>query len=448
VTFELSNRESAILISVAVFMLAMMRFKPVRQSLTSLCRNALKWQLVSTSLLAWGWIALGVVGLSNSRFWDVSMLKATVVWTLLSGTAIAFRGLASDDPEGRFRSAVSDQLKFSALIVFYANLRSLPLLGELLLIPSTAVIGCSMAIVDSDDKLAILRAPLQALTSAIGLCLLIFVTTDVISAPSVYFKIATLKSLILPILLIVWTIPFGYLIGLIGSYEILFVGQKFGNDQPRDVRFYSILKTFELGRINASRVRRMTKLMAARARWAKSHEELDAFYEALRETLLDPDNKESRDFIWPKAEPLPAEIRYNSLDEYLQAATPLFEQSVRLWELTVETFQRTSGGDQPPPDLVASPELEAFLRKEWPTADSIDLAMNDLHHPPETGVRFDRELHSFCSELQQIFWYYSPQNTSITEPSRRGYLVFSSYRTAARQFDRLALAARKLATLN
>jgi hypothetical protein len=446
-TFDLSNRETAILISVAAFMMIMMRFQQVRHSVLSLCWQVLNWKLVSISILAWSWIAFGVVILLIIGFWDTSLLKETLLWMLLSGTAIAFHGLANNNQNSRFRSIISDQLKFSAFIVFYANLRSLPLIGELLLIPSMALIGCSMAIVESDEKFQILKAPLNILTSIIGFCLLFFVTVDVVSNPTAYFTVGTLKSLILPVFLIVWTIPFGYIISLIGACEILLIRQIRGNDQSRDVRFYSFLKAFELGRFDTRRVRRMNTLMAARGRWSKSHEELDEFYEALRETMLDPDNMDYRDFIWPKHETIPGEFRYNSLDEYLEVTTPLFEQAVELWNMTVEIFHRTSGGGEPPPDIEAPAELEAFLSNKWPTAESIDLAMNDLKQPPEHVMRFDRELHSFCSELQQIFWYYSPQNTSITEPPRRGYLVFSSYRVASKQFDRLLLASSKLAAL-
>ncbi|BCX48599.1 hypothetical protein HAHE_25070 [Haloferula helveola] len=447
--FELSNRETAMLICVAVFILVMMwRYKSVRRSLQSVGRQALKWKLASTALLGWAWISLGVALLSHVGFWEVSLMKETVLWALLPGTAIAFRGLGKEDPNDAFRSVVSDQLKLSALIVFYANLRALPLLGELLLIPSMAIIGVSMAIAEGEDRFAILRQPLQGLASLVGFALLIFVSIDVFANPAAYFTTATLKSLLMPPLLIGWAIPFGYGVGLIGAYEVLWVRQKVGGKQPPDLRFYSMLKAFELAGFNAGRVGRMTRLMAGRARWAKSHEELDDLYSALRETLLDPDNKDSRDFMWPKAKPLPGEVRFGSLGEYLEVATPVFEQSVDLWLTTVETFQRTSGGGEPPPDLIAPSELEAFLRSGWPTAEHIDRAINDINLPPEAGIRFDRELESFCAELQQIFWYYSPENTSCTQPPRRGYLVFSSYRSATKQFDRLILAAKKLTASN
>ena len=399
---------------------------------------------MSISLLVWIWVGLGVAILSRIEFWEQSLLNETLFWGALSGTWIAFRGLNCDDPIGRFRPILSEQLQLSAFIVFYSNLGSLPLVGELILIPSLALIGASIAIAESDAKFQVLRAPLQALASIVGLFLLVFVSVKVIRNPDHYFTVKTLKSLILPLLLIAWTVQFGYITSLMGAYEMLLIHSRNSHDQPRDLRFYTILKMIELGHLNARKLRRMDALMASRASWAKSHEELDEFFTALRESLLDPDNKESRDLIWPKTEHALGESRYDSMGEYRAVAIPVLDEAVCLWEVTVATFLETAGGEEAPCDLRAPAKLEEFLSREWPGADNIYQAINDLDRPPDAGNRFDRELESFCSDLHQIFWYYSPNNTSITDRADRCYLTFNAYRIARRQHERLLRAKRKL----
>ena len=436
--FDLSNRETAILIIITLFLGFMMRYPSVRSSIASLVRCALSWKLVAATTLAWLWIAVGVSILSKLGLWEIKYLKETVLWAAFSGTLIAFRGLNAEDPISQFRAVLTEQLKWTTLIVFYSNWESLSLFWELCLIPVLALLGASLAVAESDKKLNPAITPIKGIASLIGLVLLVYVSVKVFQQPDRFFTFDSLVILGLPFALAIWTIPFGYVFSLIGAYELLIIHLRIGNDQPRDLRFYSILKALELGHVNATKVRRINKLMASKATWAKSHEELDNLYESLRETMLDPDNKESRDFMWPEPPLYEGEIRYNSIDEYLQEANPILDLLIELWESTVKEFSHTSGEGTVPH------KLESFLTKRWPEVDAIYQRTNEMNHAPKEGERFDRELQGFSSDLHNIYWFYSPENTSITEPPRRGYLVLSGYRSAEKQFQRLMLATKKL----
>ena len=181
-----------------------------------------------------------------------------------------------------------------------------------------ALLGATLAVAESDEKYKSAIGSLQGLATIIGLGLLVFVSVTIMRHPEKLFRVDTLIVLALPFVLSVWTVPFGYIITLIGGYEQLFINLRIGHDQPHDLRFYSMLKFAELGHVNASKIRRMDKLMATRATWAKSHDELDNLYENLQQTLSDSDNKESRGFIWPEPNLLSGEVRYISVAGYLK----------------------------------------------------------------------------------------------------------------------------------
>lgn len=436
--FDLSNREIAILILVTAFLAIMMRLPNVRNSILSLLRCALSWKLTTGTLLAWLWIALGVWLLSKFGIWTIIHLKETVLWAAFSGTLIAFRGLNADDPIKQFRAVLTEQLKWTSLFVFYANWESFPLFGELLLIPCLAILGGLLGVAESGEKYKIIVAPLQGIASIIGLGLLAYVSLKVFQEPQRFFSFSSLVSLVLPFVLAIWTVPFGYVISLIGVYEMLILHLKIGHDQPRDLRFYSIVKAFELGHVNAAKVRRMDKLMARRAIWAKSHDELDELYKCLRETLLDPDNRESRDFLWPEPELLEGEMRYSSLSEYLEVIDPLLNRARALWHSTVEEFSKTTEQSTIPP------KLERFLSTTWHEADELYQYVNTIHRAPKEAELFDRVLHCFCCELHNMFWMFSPENPADETHTRRDFLTFAGYRYAAMEYERMLRLRAKL----
>jgi hypothetical protein len=437
--YELTNRETATFIWIALFLLYMSRHRSVRESLVSVVCSALKLKLVALACFAWLWIALGVCFLLKLGIWEVIHLKDTVIWALFSGTLIAFRGISSNDPIGEFRAHLSELFRVTALIVFYANWQSLPLVWELLFVPVTAFLAALSAVAATEEKFRPVEILLQWIIGLLGLGMMIYVTALVLRNPDGFLSGSTLVSCLLPFILAIWAVPFGYVSSVISGYEQILLRLR---NAPADLRFYSVLKIAELGNLHATRIRRISSLMAGRAAWEQSQDGLDSFFGELQKTLRDPDNREPRDFIWPKPKLLPGELQYSSLDEYLSAVDPLLDDLIRLWISTIEEFSQTNDEGEVP---VA---LANFLSDNWPEMERIHGLINDLKAAPEEALCFDRELHSFCYDLEHVFSFYSPQDTSIIEPSHRGFMVFSGYRSAQKQFERLALRAKKLAHQN
>ncbi len=435
IQIHLSNRETAILIWLILFLGFVARYPQMRKLLVSFVRAMLAWKLVAFAILAWLWIVIGVSILAKLEIWESIHLKDTIIWAAFSGNLIAFQGMNTDDPIGKLGSHIAEQFKLTTLIVFYSNWGTFPLVGELLLFPILALLGGSLALAGHDKELRQLVPILQWIIGLIGLGMIIFVSMMIIREPENFFNQTTMVSLCLPFILAIWAVPVGYAFSLVSGYEQIFIHLR--NSSP-DLRFYSFLKVAELGHFHATRIRRMDRLMAGRASWEESQDDLDIFFVELRKTLLDPDNKDSRDFIWPKTELIAGEMRYASLEDYLAEVDPLFDDLIRLWESTAETFSHSDNTDK------VTPALSKFLAKNWHEMERIHLGINELNQAPEVAERFDRELHAFCYDLEHVFWLYSPENISILEESRRGFLVFDGYRSATKQFERLLIKTRKL----
>jgi len=428
-----TNREIAYGIIALAFIVWVSRYAPVRNSFKGLVSAAASPKLVTPVLSTWFWITLGVTLLAHLELWDLSLLKETLIWAVFSGITTLFLGVSSDDPNRKFARSLSSQFKVGVVIVFYVNLVTFPLLVEIPLILTLTFLSLIQAVSEQKNVSKYIG---RALGFA-GIILFIVVTWKVIQQPKLIFSFEAVKSFALPFALVIWTIPFGYLFSVLAAYEELFNRLNLKRSQERDLRFYNSLHLFASGRLNASRIKRMDKLLSRKPTWVKNHDEIDDLFKKLGITLQDPDNRDARDFIWPEPELFPGEVRYTSVDDYLEIVNPLFERLLSLWESTSEMFERTSK-EGILPKIVAD-----FLVSRWPKIDALYHEINQLDRAPSGAEKFDQELHVFSADLHQIYWFYSPENTSILELPRRDYLVFSNYRSAVQQSERLSLATRK-----
>lgn len=221
-----STREIALTIWFLIFLIYVSLGKSVRDSVVGVIKAFLNKKLVlafSTMLI---YILLVILILSYIRFWDMSLLKDTIIWILFSGIVLFFN-INKVKHVNYFSKLIKDNIKIIVIFEFLSNFYTLSLLGELILIPIVSffsVVGAfaeySSKKEESYKKVNILCKNILVL---IGLGAIGYVIYKIITEYNLLFSFSNLKSFLLPIILMILTLPYFYFLALFMRYETLFI---------------------------------------------------------------------------------------------------------------------------------------------------------------------------------------------------------------------------------
>lgn len=223
---DMDNREAASLIWLAVFVVAVLSYRPARASLLDLPK-ALFTPIVIVSLallftytgcLLWATHALNL--------WSWNSVPAIVIWFVTGALVLFFRlDRALKEPK-YFRSVFVESVGLFLLVEFYLNLYPLPLLAELLLQGALAVLVLLSAAASLNREH---RGLLTFLTVVQGLVILgVALYTAIrliIEVPGLDW-VELGKQLVLPVVLNLGLIPFLYGFALYAAYEGAFIGMR------------------------------------------------------------------------------------------------------------------------------------------------------------------------------------------------------------------------------
>ena len=258
-----STREIALFIWFLVFLIFTCRTKDTRQSVIGVIKAffAKKLILPYSSLLLY--IVLIVFLLSQIGFWDMSLLKDTCIWVLFSGIVL-FINVNKAESAGYFSKVVKDNIKAVAIWEFIFNFYTLSLIGELILIPvvflfNTMQVFAEYSSKKNEEHLKVVTL-CKTILGLIGFGAICYVTYKTITEYELLFSYANLRSFLLPILLIILTLPYFYGLALYINYDsfITVVKHIHRNEDPSISRGI-IRATFKYANINLKTLKRIWK---------------------------------------------------------------------------------------------------------------------------------------------------------------------------------------------
>lgn len=213
-----STREIALIIWFLLFLFFVSRTKDVRYSIVIKALFKRKLILTFSTLLIY--ILLIVFILSYIGFWDRSLLKDTVSWLLFTGTVLFINNNKAENIN-YFSKLIKDNIKITAIWEFLFNFYTLSLFWELILIPvvfmfATIAFAENSSKKEEDKKVVTLC---KSILGLIGLVMIGYVIYRTVSEYELLLSISNLKSFLLPILLLILTIPYFYALALYMNYE-------------------------------------------------------------------------------------------------------------------------------------------------------------------------------------------------------------------------------------
>src|SRR2546421_9768941 len=141
-----NNREKALIIWILIVLVLLLANKDIRPSFLSVLKALFATKIVIALLVMLAYISLVVFAAYTVHFWDLSLLKDTIMWVL--GTAvIMFVNYDKAIKESHyFKKVLLDNVKLVILLEFIINFYVFNLVVELLLVPVLFAIAALLAI--------------------------------------------------------------------------------------------------------------------------------------------------------------------------------------------------------------------------------------------------------------------------------------------------------------
>jgi hypothetical protein len=155
-------------------------------------------------------------------FWTSADIKDSIFW-LFSVVFVLVFSLNKAKDSNYFKGIIIDTIKVIAILEFVINLYNFSLVTELILLPVLIFIGMLQAEAGLDSKNARVAKILTNLIAIFGFGLLIYSIYKVANGYSDFFKLGTLHSFILPIILSILFLPYLYFLSLYSIYESYFI---------------------------------------------------------------------------------------------------------------------------------------------------------------------------------------------------------------------------------
>lgn len=258
-----NNREIATGIWLGIAALFAGRSEAVRSSVIDLAKVFANLKIVVPILLMAGYVGLEVVLLKRFGVWNISLLKDTVYWLVLSGFALLMNIIGEKETGKFLKSSVLQCVGITALLEFLLNVRTFPLLGELVLLPVLCYLAAASAFAEYNPQYASVGKVFAAIQSLLGVFLFVYVVRSLYLNHADLATRDTLNSLLLPLLLTLLYLPFLYLWKLVTDYEMFFVRLRIFIPNDHRLRSYVRNKTFKYCHVNLFALSRFQKIVLA-----------------------------------------------------------------------------------------------------------------------------------------------------------------------------------------
>lgn len=221
-----TNREIAIGFWIIIVVFVGLFTKPVQQFIRTtfpiiFCRKFVVFYIIFLSFFCFTVCFLYWVG-----FWAVGLLKDTVFWVIFVELPLFVRAIEKAKDNHFFTKLIKDNITLIVIAEFLFNFWTFELVTELILIPCAVFIAILYVIASREEKYQKIKRFFDGLYAILGVVIIVYAIINTIKTPEQLFNLATLKSLLLPTLLLFLNLPIVYGLALYSTYEQLFLRVK------------------------------------------------------------------------------------------------------------------------------------------------------------------------------------------------------------------------------
>jgi hypothetical protein len=245
-----SNREISIIIWLAIFFVLAFAKKSVLKSFGHLISTFFQQKIIDIVLLMIIYVELLILGLALIGFWEMSLLKDTIIWTAFVGFLLLMKTNKINSEKNYLNFILKDSLKGIVIVEFIANFYNFSLAAELILIPIMTIVGISQVFTQDKPEYKPVEKLFSGITSLFGLVVLIYIVYRISQEFGEFANLLTLKSFLLPIILTTLYLPFLYFVALWSLYEVIIIRLGVRLKKKKQIRYLKkqMFMTFLLNR--------------------------------------------------------------------------------------------------------------------------------------------------------------------------------------------------------
>ena len=287
---ELSNRELATVILVALFFVVVLLTPSARRqvlpSIAAVLKVLVNAKILGLFVLYFAYAAAIVVAARTLGVWDLSLLKDTLIVVIFVGMPLLLN--ASEVRNGRLflTKVIKETIGVAALIAFYLGLASLPLWGELIVQPILTLFVLTGFVASRKASTRQVATFCNVLSALIVVFLLAFTSVHMARQWSTYDFRHEGISLAMSIWLPLFLIPFVYVCAFVFQSETILVVLPFFNDKkpvPARVRLALVAGLHLRTRYSSAFVGSWRAQIAEAHTYKAARQVMGAFRKAARE---------------------------------------------------------------------------------------------------------------------------------------------------------------------
>ena len=221
----LSTREQASLILLSVFVIWGLFQRKVREGLPQLILTFLNRSILLSLFLLSLYILLEVWIGYRLGFWNSKLVKETVIWSVVSGSVLLFKGALKANKEPHFfRNAAYATVIPTVFITFFINLTSFNLIAEIVLQIVIAILAVTSIYTHARDigGNEPIRKFCDRILALIVFIWLVYTVRHVFETWAQLDGYQLLWEFVLPIWLTIGLLPFLFALSLYVAYEYPF----------------------------------------------------------------------------------------------------------------------------------------------------------------------------------------------------------------------------------
>lgn len=217
------DRQLATLVLITVALLLVLCTTSGRRTAANLARQALSPAITTPLILYLSWLALVHWFAALVDLWNTRLIGESVFWFGASGLSLIYlastqAGKQDDLFHGRLREAVG----FAVFFECYLNVKTLPLVGELILQTAVIVVVVMRMLTERDERYGRIDRFLRRSLVFTGLGLILYTTVAAARGWAGLDMVQELRKFFMPFWLTLGALPFVYLFALFAAYDKVF----------------------------------------------------------------------------------------------------------------------------------------------------------------------------------------------------------------------------------
>jgi hypothetical protein len=217
-----SNREIAAIFWIVVILIVSITKENIRRALFDVFKAFFQWKLLVYYLVSSCYFLLLLVIINSFLSIDMNLLKDALYWFMPSGIMLTAKCFSIKNIENILKVQILDNIKITVCIQYIIATYVFPLVIEVLLIPIIAFISIMAIVSEKEEKYKTVNKLFNSLLFFVGLIIITFVLYSTVVDFDKVIGISSIKSFILPNILMFLYFPLSYFLILFAEYELLF----------------------------------------------------------------------------------------------------------------------------------------------------------------------------------------------------------------------------------